>query len=105
MDEAREADSPQLTDFEVELRKLQDAVARLESGDLALEDAFREWEAGCRSYAVCRRILASARSRIEALSRGFSGEEPVWELFETSGQDDPDDPEPEDTPDGAAPDS
>ena len=73
---------PQLSAFEDELKKLQDAVSRLDSGDVTLEEALAQWEAGTRSYIVCRRILESAKSRVESLARSYSEKEPVWDLFE-----------------------
>lgn len=76
-----------LSSFEEELKKLQDAVLALESGDLSLEEAFARWESGCMSYATCRQILQSAKSRIESLAKNFSDsnlskDSPVWEVFE-----------------------
>ncbi len=81
-------DEPRLSDFEGELQKLQSAVARLESDDLTLEEAFGQWEAGSRSYAACRRILASARTRLESRARDLDEDEPVWEALDTAGLDD-----------------
>ena len=70
-----------LANFEPELLKLQEAVAKLEGGELTLEEAFGQWENGCTSYVKCRTILQSAKSRIETLSSQFSETDPRWELF------------------------
>lgn len=79
---ASEADSRKsISEYETELKKLQEAVSHLERSDLPLEEAFRRWEAGCASYVACRRILEEARARIEVLARNFAGEEPAWEPF------------------------
>lgn len=50
---------------------------------MTLEEAFSQWEAGCTSYVACRRVLESAKSRIEILARTFSEEGDPWEPFES----------------------
>lgn len=70
-----------LSDFEVRLKELQAAVAKLESGELTLEKAFEEWEAGCACYGDCRDILSAAKARVEVLASNFRDETPEWELF------------------------
>jgi exodeoxyribonuclease VII small subunit len=53
--------------FEQELQKLQEAVSRLESDELTLEDAFEQFENGWGSYRGCLEILSEARKRVEVL--------------------------------------
>ena len=56
--------------FEDELANLERAVRLLESGDLDLEEALRQYESGHRSLRRCREILDRCRRRIEILSGG-----------------------------------
>jgi exodeoxyribonuclease VII small subunit len=54
--------------FEEALRLLDEVVARLESGDVGLEEAVALFERGQAHLAVCRERLAAAQMRIEELT-------------------------------------
>lgn len=54
--------------FEEALRRLDEVVARLESGEVGLEEAVALFERGQVYLAACRERLAAARQRIEELT-------------------------------------
>ncbi|HTI32508.1 MAG TPA: exodeoxyribonuclease VII small subunit [Miltoncostaea sp.] len=54
--------------FEEALRLLDEVVARLESGDVGLEEAVALFERGQAHLSVCRERLAAAQKRIEELT-------------------------------------
>ncbi len=60
-------DEPPVT-FEEALRLLDDVVARLESGEVGLEEAVALFERGQGYLAACRERLAAAQRRIEELT-------------------------------------
>lgn len=69
--------------FEAALERLEELVERLESGDLALEDALAAFEEGVALSRRCARQLDVAERRIEVLleeggvlgTRAFEGAE------------------------------
>lgn len=61
-------DTPAPATFEEALRLLDEVVARLESGDVGLEEAVALFERGQGHLAVCRDRLAAAQKRIEELT-------------------------------------
>jgi exodeoxyribonuclease VII small subunit len=62
--------APPPATFEEALRLLDEVVARLESGDVGLEEAVALFERGQGYLAVCRERLAAAQKRIEELTAG-----------------------------------
>jgi len=62
------SESPDPATFEQALARLDEVVARLESGDVGLEEAVRLFEQGQALLAVCRERLARAQQRIEELT-------------------------------------
>ena len=60
--------APPPATFEEALRLLDEVVARLESGDVGLEEAVALFERGQGYLAVCRERLAAAQKRIEELT-------------------------------------
>jgi exodeoxyribonuclease VII small subunit len=54
--------------FEEALAALEEVVARLESGDVGLEEAVSLFERGQVLLARCRERLAAAQQRIEELT-------------------------------------
>jgi len=73
------------TTFEKALKNLEEAVARLEKGQMPLDEALDCFEAGVQSANLCRRKLQVVESRIEILTKGPDGEL-LTEAF--SGRDD-----------------
>ncbi len=61
------ADEPPVT-FEEALRRLDEVVSRLESGEVGLEEAVALFERGQGYLAACRERLAAAQRRIEELT-------------------------------------
>ncbi len=59
--------------FQDGLAALETLVARLESGDLPLEEALRAFEEGVGLVRVLNQKLTEAEHRIEVLSRGDDG--------------------------------
>lgn len=54
--------------FEEALRRLDEVVSRLESGEVGLEEAVALFERGQGYLAACRERLAAAQRRIEELT-------------------------------------
>lgn len=53
--------------FEELQRELDDVVARLERGDVALDEALRLWQRGEELYRACAERLERAELRVEEL--------------------------------------
>ncbi|MES2643800.1 MAG: exodeoxyribonuclease VII small subunit [Myxococcota bacterium] len=68
---AREPKEPR--SFEVGLSELEARVARLERGDLALEEALRLFEEGVGLVRECHERLDAADARIIALTAAADG--------------------------------
>ena len=75
------------TTFEQALKSLEEAVAKLEKGQMPLDEALDCFEAGVQSANLCRRKLQVVESRIEILTKGPDGELLTEAL---SGRDDQD---------------
>ena len=54
-------------DFETALQELEALVARLERGDLQLEDALRSFERGVQLTRHCQTALTAAQQKVEIL--------------------------------------
>ncbi|MDO3376938.1 exodeoxyribonuclease VII small subunit [Geoalkalibacter halelectricus] len=61
------------TAFEEALKKLEESVERLESGDLPLEEALSCFESGVRNAQLCRKALQDVESRVELLLKDKDG--------------------------------
>ena len=59
--------------FEASLKELDDIVARMERGDLPLEESLRLFERGVALTRDCRGALASAELRVKNLLAPESG--------------------------------
>ena len=66
-------------DFETAMRDLEDLVARLEQGDLPLEESLAAFERGVMLTRVCQTALKEAEQKVEILLKK-SGE-PALENF------------------------
>ena len=60
--------------FESSLKALEDAVARLEEGDLELEESLKTFELGVKSAAECRTALDRVELQVESLIKQQDGE-------------------------------
>lgn len=61
-------------DFEASLAELETIVARLEQGDLPLEESLRQFERGVALTRQCQKALSAAEQKIRVLARGAGGE-------------------------------
>ncbi len=62
------SDEVELLSFEDALLELEQTVARLESGELSLDESLTLFERGRRLAAHCGRLLDNAQLRIEQLT-------------------------------------
>ena len=69
-------------DFEASLAELEAIVARLEQGELPLEESLRQFERGVALTRVCQKALAQAEQKIRVLAKGAGGESALQD-FET----------------------
>ncbi len=63
------------TTFEEALSQLETLVARLEGGELPLEEALRAFEEGVRLTRLCAERLEDAERRVHLLTRTAEGAE------------------------------
>ena len=70
--------------FEQALKTLEDAVARLEKGQLPLDEALTSFEQGVSSAGRCRELLRDVEARVEVLLKDAGGALRV-EPLETDG--------------------
>ena len=92
---ARVKSKPQQTekspDFEQSLTELEALVAKLEQGDVPLEEALKTFERGVALTRQCQTALRSAQQKVEVLL-ARNGEETIESLVdEADNQDDVDD--------------
>lgn len=69
--------------FESSLEALEEIVAKLEHGDLALEESLGLFEHGIRLSRECQERLSQAERRIEILMRDQQGR-PIVTAFENN---------------------
>lgn len=55
-------------DFEASLKKLEQIVRELESGDVGLNESLTRFEEGISLYKQCRETLENAEKKIKILS-------------------------------------
>ena len=60
--------------FETALQKLEEAVNKLETGSLTLEDALDSFENGVKWSKECHRFLDKAEKRVEMILKDEKGE-------------------------------
>ncbi len=60
--------------FEDSLSKLEKIVARLEEGNISLEESLKLFEEGIRLSRYCTQKLEEAEQRVEILLKGKDGE-------------------------------
>ncbi len=63
-------------DFEQSLKKLEGIVEGLESGDLPLEKAVKQWEEGMKLRDSCEKILAKTQQKVDVLLNSSGNTEP-----------------------------
>ncbi len=57
--------------YEVLYTRLEDVVARLEAGDLTLDESLRLYEEGVELAATCQQMLDAAELHIEQIQASF----------------------------------
>jgi exodeoxyribonuclease VII small subunit len=62
--------------LEKSLEELEALVTRLESGDLSLEQALKEFERGVKLTRTCQAALKEAEQKVEILLRKTESAEP-----------------------------
>src|SRR5262245_48427798 len=78
--------TPSVPDFESALKRLEEIVKRLESGDLSLDSSLELFEEGIKLSRFCHTKLEQAERRVEILLKNSSGQtRPV--PFETENED------------------
>jgi exodeoxyribonuclease VII small subunit len=60
--------------FEIAMKRLNEIVDDLESGDLSLEESLKLYEEGVKTSQKCMKRLQEAQSRIKMLMRNSSGD-------------------------------
>ncbi|WP_428099961.1 exodeoxyribonuclease VII small subunit [Candidatus Rariloculus sp.] len=74
-----------LSQLEQSLEQLEAVVANLESGELSLEQALKEFERGVKLTRQCQTTLKEAEQKVELLLKSGADAEP--EPFESAGED------------------
>ena len=74
--------------FERAIASLESIIDRIESGEIGLEEAIRQYEQGTAMIKRCRAILAAAEERIAELTTDAEGN---LRASESAGEADPDD--------------
>jgi exodeoxyribonuclease VII small subunit len=69
--------SNDLSGLEKSLEELEALVARLESGDLPLEQALKEFEHGVKLTRQCQSALQQAEQKVEILLKKTASAEPA----------------------------
>ena len=67
--------------FEEAIKRLEEIVRELESGEIEIEKALTVFEEGTRLSKICAKKLSNIERRIEILKKGEKNED-VLELFE-----------------------
>jgi len=76
-------------DFEQAMADLEAVVARLEQGDVPLEEALTTFERGVALTRACQTALAQAEQKVELLSTRAGGEAALVPFDEPAGDDGP----------------
>jgi exodeoxyribonuclease VII small subunit len=79
-----------LPDFEQSLSELEELVAKLEQGDVPLEEALKTFERGVALTRQCQAALRTAQQKVEVLL-ARNGEESIEALSDDEADDEVDD--------------
>ena len=83
---------PKESGFEGTLAELEELVARMEAGNLPLDEALRAFERGVQLTRECQAALQTAQQRVQVLTQRASGA--TLEDFAAAGADDDSPPDP-----------
>lgn len=70
--------------FEQALEQLQSIVKKLETGDVSLEEALKQFEEGVRLSRLCQTYLSDAEKKIEILIQSKTDAQPQMKPFDPS---------------------
>ena len=87
---ARVKSKSKLPDFEQSLTELEALVAKLEQGDVPLEEALKTFERGVALTRQCQTALRTAQQKVEVLLASNGGET-IESLVDEAEADDEDD--------------
>ena len=73
--------------FEKDLEQLEKIVGQLEEGELPLDDALKQFEAGIKLAKRCEKALSKAEKRIAILTKNAAGELEAEPFGESDGGD------------------
>ena len=59
--------------FEQALEELEEIVARIEAGEVSLEESIEKYAEGIKLVELCRGILDKAEKKIQLLAKGAEG--------------------------------
>ena len=76
-------------DFEGAMAELEAVVARLEQGDVPLEDALKTFERGVALTRACQQALATAEQKVELLLARPDGEHEAVPFHDAPEKEDP----------------
>ena len=72
MSKKNTSENPELS-FEEALEKLEEIVAKIEEGELSLNDCLAEYEKGIKLAAFCANELKAAKAKVEKLQKENDG--------------------------------
>ena len=72
-------------DFETSLKRLEEIVKKLETGELSLDSALQLFEEGIKLSRFCHTKLEEAERRVEILVKNSSGQ-PKAVVFESENE-------------------
>lgn len=70
------SDTDKSMNFEKKLKDLEALVAKLETGDLSLEESLKAYETGIALTSECKSLLEKAQLRIEMATSEVNKSEP-----------------------------
>ena len=79
---AKEKGKEKKLKFEDGLKRLEEIVAKLESGNLSLDDSLKLFEEGVKLVRFCNERLVDAQQKVELLTKDQAGNVTGSQLFD-----------------------
>ncbi len=70
----KQSKKPATPNFETAMAELEELVAKIETGNLSLEDSLKEFEQGIKLSRICQQALTDAEQRVKILTESLNGE-------------------------------